>query len=66
MDPLMDSLLKELELANLEGREHALRAMVERERAERIEAQEKAKQLEQELKLLRAAPTGGPQKHSEG
>ena len=54
MDPLMDPLLKELELATLEDREHALRAMVERERAQRIEAQEKAKQLERKLKLLGA------------
>ena len=60
----MDPLLTELELAALDGREHALRAMVERERAERIEAQEKAKRLERELKLLRAA-SGGPQKRSE-
>ena len=66
MDPLMDPLLKELELATLDDREHALRAMIERERAQRIEAQEKAKRLERELQLLRAASNGGPQKRSEG
>jgi hypothetical protein len=54
MDPLTDPLLTELELATLEDREHALRAMVERERAQRIEAQERAKQLERKLKLLGA------------
>ena len=67
MDPLMDPLLKEWELATLDGREHALRAMIERERAQRIEAQERAKRLERKLKLLGAAPDGGPQKkRSEG
>ena len=55
MDPRMDPLLTELELATLDGREHALRAMVERERAQRIEAQEKAKRLERKVKLLEAA-----------
>jgi hypothetical protein len=54
MDPLMDPLLTDLELAPLDGREHALRAMVERERAQRIEAQERAKRLERKLKLLDA------------
>jgi hypothetical protein len=54
MDPLMDPLLTELELAPRDGREHALRAMVERERAERIKAQERAKRLERKLKLLDA------------
>jgi hypothetical protein len=61
MDPLMDPLLTEPELASRDGREHALRAMVERERAERIEAQERAKRaqerakrLERKLKLLDA------------
>jgi hypothetical protein len=54
MDPLTDPLLTELELAPLDRREQALRAMVERERAQRIEAQERARHLEHKLKLLEA------------
>ncbi len=51
MDPL---LTEELELTALEGSERTLRAMLGRERAERIEAQEKAKQLERKLQRLGA------------
>jgi len=48
----MDSLLTEFELMIWDGSEGALRAMLGRERAERIEAQEKAERLERELKQL--------------
>jgi hypothetical protein len=51
MDPL---LTEELELTTLDGSERTLRAMLGRERAERIEAQEKAKQLERKLQRLGA------------
>ena len=44
----MDSLLAEFELMIFDGSERALRAMLGRERAERIEAQEKAQRLERE------------------
>jgi len=50
----MDSLLTEYELMVLDGSERALRAMLGRERAERIEAQEKIERLERELKRLMA------------
>ena len=51
----MDSLLtQELEIRALDGNERTLRAMLGRERAERIEAQEKAEQLERKLQRLRA------------
>lgn len=49
----MDSLLTELELPIFfDGSERALRAMLGRERAGRIEAQEKAERLERELGRL--------------
>jgi hypothetical protein len=55
VDGLMDPLLtEELELTTLDGSERTLRAMLGRERAERIEAQEKAKQLERKLQRLGA------------
>ena len=53
-DGLMDPLLtQELEFRALDGSERTLRAMLGRERAERIEAQEKAEQLERKLQRLR-------------
>jgi hypothetical protein len=51
MDPL---LTQELEITALDGSERTLRAMLGRERAERIEAQEKAEQLERKLRRLGA------------
>ena len=54
-DGLMDPLLtQELEITALDGSERTLRAMLGRERAERIEAQEKAEQLERKLQRLGA------------
>jgi hypothetical protein len=54
-DGLMDPLLtQELEIRALDGSERTLRAMLGRERAERIEAQEKAEQLERKLQRLEA------------
>jgi hypothetical protein len=49
MDPL---LTEELELTALDENERTLRAMLGREREERIEAQEKAEQLERKLQRL--------------
>jgi hypothetical protein len=48
----MDSPLTEIELMIWDGSERALRAMLGRERAERIEAQEKVERLERELERL--------------
>lgn len=50
----MDSLLTQFEMMTFDWSERALRAMLGRECAERIEAQEKVEQLEQELKRLMA------------
>ena len=55
VDGLVDPLLtEELELTALDENERTLRAMLGRERAERIEAQEKAEQLERKLQRLGA------------
>lgn len=48
----MDPRLTDLEPTTLEGSERTLRAMLGRERAERIRAQQKAERLERELKRL--------------
>jgi len=50
----MEHRLTESELTTSEESERTLRAMLGRERAERIEAQEKAEQLERKLKRLLA------------
>ena len=51
-DDLMDPLLTQPELQSLGGSEDALRDMLMRERAERLEAQEQAKRLGQKLERL--------------
>ena len=50
----MDPLLTEPELQSLGGSEDALRALLMRERTQRLEAQEQAKQLQQKLERLAA------------
>ena len=63
-DELMDLLLAEPDLASLDGSEDALRALLMRERAERLEGKEQSKQLQQKLERLAAELESERQKNA--